>query len=77
MINFREVFLKDWGRFDTQLQRWEGKPKPLPFEGRAHHSATLVGNEIWVLGGSSKTVAFADVNVLNIDTLHWRNVRVK
>jgi len=40
-------------------------------EGREGHSATLVGNKLYVFGGSSLGKLLEDVFVLDLDTLTW------
>ncbi len=57
----RDSFLKDLLRLDTKLQRWDSGFNPLPFEGRAYHTATVLADKIWVIGGSSATAIFNDV----------------
>lgn len=64
-------------RFDTVSQRWESGFNSLPFQGRAYHTAVLLGNKIWVMGGSNECTAFHDTWVLDTETLAWESVAIR
>jgi hypothetical protein len=42
------------------------------FPPRAGHTATLVGKEIWVIGGSNNETIFGDVSVFDVVNRSWR-----
>lgn len=77
-ISFRrDNFFKDLLRFDTKLQRWDSGFNPLPFEGRAYHTATVLADKIWVIGGSSADAIFSDVWVFDILSQEWEKYTVR
>ncbi len=43
----------------------------------AYHSATLMGTEIWIVGGSDDKHTSSHVYVLNTGTLQWRTVSIR
>eukprot|EP00240_Pyramimonas_obovata_P004075 CAMPEP_0118947702 /NCGR_PEP_ID=MMETSP1169-20130426/46523_1 /TAXON_ID=36882 /ORGANISM="Pyramimonas obovata, Strain CCMP722" /LENGTH=370 /DNA_ID=CAMNT_0006893969 /DNA_START=349 /DNA_END=1459 /DNA_ORIENTATION=- len=69
-----EQFFNDTLRLDLQHNRWERLCLDAPFAPRAYHSATLVGEEIWLIGGSDLSHIYPDVHVLDLVTLTWREV---
>jgi hypothetical protein len=56
---------------DTELPQWELCTEPLPFAARGHHTAIVVGTDLWVIGGSNQDSVLSDVAVLNLETLQW------
>jgi len=60
--------------FDTDDYSWSQVPitgdAPEP---RGGHSATLVGTDIFVFGGSNSDTTFGDVYKLDLVNLHWTN----
>ncbi|KAG1653468.1 hypothetical protein FOA52_015971 [Chlamydomonas sp. UWO 241] len=68
------AFNSDVLRYDTAKRTWL---QLLPsgaerFSARANHTATLIGRDIWVVGGSNNDAIFSDVCVLNLDRNAWR-----
>lgn len=56
-----------------------GKPVinfPEGVKPRANHSATLIGNHIWFIGGGDDDDVFGDVFTLDITLGTWRVVSV-
>ena len=52
---------------------WELISEATPgFSPRAGHTATLVKNEIWVIGGSNNETIFGDVSVFDLGKRTWR-----
>eukprot|EP00898_Chlorokybus_atmophyticus_P002487 jgi/Chlat1/3239/Chrsp22S03428 len=51
--------------------RWECLQAKCSYSPRKYHTATLIRREIWLVGGSNKERLFADVHVLNLDTMQW------
>ena len=63
--------------YDTRKNMWKGGWPPLPFKPRAYHTATLLGHDIWVLGGYNSNLVFSDVWVLNTSTRQWQEVHFR
>eukprot|EP00878_Enallax_costatus_P033215 GHUV01036615.1.p1 GENE.GHUV01036615.1~~GHUV01036615.1.p1 ORF type:complete len:120 (+),score=5.90 GHUV01036615.1:390-749(+) len=70
-------FYKDVLCFNTKTLCFESGVPECPFKARAHHSATLIGNRIWFIGGSDKSDVFGDVFVLELPGRSWRRVPVQ
>lgn len=74
----RSAFYNDVLLFDSKTRKLTTVatfPKDMP--PRAMHSATLVGNRIWFIGGSDRGNIFGDVFTLNVLTWQWQKVAVK
>lgn len=74
----RSTFYNDLLRLDTTQSPacWELMPEQLPFAPRAHHTALLVDNSIWVIGGSDNTEVYGDVWQLDLKSTTWRAVQL-
>ncbi|KAH9115399.1 hypothetical protein LEN26_010864 [Aphanomyces euteiches] len=70
------VYLNDTHALDLETSTWcqvkcQGKP-PAP---RYNHSATLVGNKMFVFGGKGgKGTLFRDMHYLDLESWHWYSV---
>ncbi len=72
----RSTFHHDILRLRTDTSTWELLSDAVPFQARAHHTAVLIKNSIWVIGGSDNDDVFNDVAVFNLDTLQWTTPRI-
>lgn len=64
-------------KLDTASAKWSTGFLRPPFGQKKFHTATLVGSDIWVLGGSDLKTMSSDVYVLNTKTLQWRTVKLR
>jgi hypothetical protein len=64
-------------RYDTSKRMWDVGWPNGPFEGRMYHTSTLVGRQIWVIGGSNAKGIFDDVYTFDLDLLTWHKVGVR
>ncbi|KAK9809972.1 hypothetical protein WJX72_002834 [[Myrmecia] bisecta] len=75
------VYISNMLRFDTEAQQWETVCATLPFTSRAFHTASLVSNEIWVVGGctgnSGVQEGVQDVWVYNLASQRWQEERLR
>ena len=64
--------------FDTDSQRWSEEllsgeaPKP-----RGGHSATLLGSDIYVVGGADSESSFGDVHHLDLLQKRWTRLELR
>lgn len=63
--------------FDTETRAFVGGVPKCPYEARGHHSATLIGNRIWFVGGCDKQTIFDDVFILDVATKLWHQVTIQ
>ncbi|DBA99644.1 TPA: hypothetical protein ACH3X3_012208 [Trebouxia sp. C0006] len=70
----RMQFCSDICKLDTAASKWSTGFLRPPFSEKAYHSATLIGADIWVIGGADDKHSSAQVYVLNTKTLKWRTV---
>ena len=61
-------------RIDLPTQKIDTGLQALPGEARAYHTATLVDNKIYILGGSNGQAVLGDVHVLDTDSRSWKTV---
>ena len=73
-VGGRMQFCSDICKLDTAASKWSTGFLRPPFGEKAYHSATLVGADIWVIGGADDKHSSAQVHVLNTKTLKWRTV---
>ncbi|KAK9831836.1 hypothetical protein WJX81_000216 [Elliptochloris bilobata] len=72
-----DAFYTDMVSFDTATGRWDRDYAPVPFAGRAYHTATLVGNEIVVVGGSTLEHCCEDVWAFRPAHRTWRQLDIR
>lgn len=70
-------FCSDVCKLDTATGKWSTGFLRPPFINLAYHSATLIGAEIWVVGGSDDKHTSPHVYVLDTTTLKWRTVSIR
>eukprot|EP01127_Copromyxa_protea_P018187 TRINITY_DN5659_c0_g1_i1.p1 TRINITY_DN5659_c0_g1~~TRINITY_DN5659_c0_g1_i1.p1 ORF type:complete len:413 (-),score=51.01 TRINITY_DN5659_c0_g1_i1:523-1761(-) len=69
--------LADMAIFDMEASRWSTRKLPSTIRPRLGHTATVVGNEIWVFGGSDGSQAFFnDLHIFNTVSGEWRNSEI-
>eukprot|EP01126_Amoeba_proteus_P047341 TRINITY_DN5396_c0_g2_i11.p1 TRINITY_DN5396_c0_g2~~TRINITY_DN5396_c0_g2_i11.p1 ORF type:complete len:349 (-),score=58.95 TRINITY_DN5396_c0_g2_i11:756-1802(-) len=59
-------------KFSIDANSWATIHVSSPPPSRLEHSATVIGNEIWIFGGTDKSEYFADVHVLDVVNKTWR-----
>eukprot|EP00884_Botryococcus_braunii_P007611 jgi/Botrbrau1/16851/Bobra.150_2s0073.1 len=69
--------LSDIMRYDINKAAWDMSLPTGSFTGRYHHSATVIGRHIWVVGGTNGKLLLQDVQAFDLDTLEWRQVNFK
>eukprot|EP00241_Pyramimonas_parkeae_P011682 CAMPEP_0114240174 /NCGR_PEP_ID=MMETSP0058-20121206/8897_1 /TAXON_ID=36894 /ORGANISM="Pyramimonas parkeae, CCMP726" /LENGTH=216 /DNA_ID=CAMNT_0001352493 /DNA_START=98 /DNA_END=745 /DNA_ORIENTATION=- len=73
-VSGRDFYYDDTLRLDIRTKRWERLCKSGPFSARANHTATLIGEELWLIGGHNLEEVMHDVHVLDLVTLTWKEV---
>jgi hypothetical protein len=75
----RSCFYNDVLVYDSKTAKLTNPNTPFPkgIPGRANHTATLVGNKIWFIGGGDNDMVYGDVFTLDINTWTWQRVTVR
>lgn len=70
--NRRSVFFGDIQQYNTLTQKWNTLYSELPgFTPKANHAAVVVGDRLWVIGGSNNESVHPEVGYLDLKTLRW------
>eukprot|EP00879_Flechtneria_rotunda_P006879 GHRR01007224.1.p1 GENE.GHRR01007224.1~~GHRR01007224.1.p1 ORF type:complete len:794 (+),score=327.13 GHRR01007224.1:497-2878(+) len=73
----RSLFYNDVLCFHTTTNRWDKLIPKCPFRARANHTATLIGNSIWFIGGSDADDVLGDVFYLDLTTRTWHKALIE
>ena len=72
----RKTWCEGVCKLDTASEKWSTGFLRPPFGEKKYHTATLVGSDIWVVGGSDQRDVSSRVYVLNTNTLQWRTAKL-
>jgi len=70
--------LNDVHLFNLEKMIWtQVDVKGTPPEPRGAHTASLVGNRLYIIGGVGKNEVYSDVHILDINIMEWLNIPIK
>lgn len=73
----RDTFFSDLWSYNPATGKWRCLCARAPFPARANHTSTVVGDALWVVGGSSLADVYADAHVFDLREHTWSTPQLR
>lgn len=73
----RDTFFSDLWSCNPATGEWRCLCARAPFPARANHTSTVVGDALWVVGGSSLADVYADAHVFDLREHTWSTPQLR